>query len=104
RRGLTQSLRDLAVAGGELAHNTAQMAACESRAIVKRLTVRLGVFFVSLMVVSTGLLLVIGGLALLLEQATGMPRWLTLMLFGLLVMGGAAFAAVRALRQLGNRD
>jgi hypothetical protein len=95
---------ELAGAGLELVHNTAELAASEARVIVRRLVVRVSLLLSLLVIASTGLLLVLGGAAFLLVEVAQWPRWAAFGLVGLVTMAGAGFFALRAVKQLGNAD
>jgi hypothetical protein len=104
RRGVVALVRDLLGAVLELAHNTARLAACEARVVVRRFAVRLAAFVVSLVVAAVGLLLALAGAAILLERVTGMPLWLSLVLVGAVVAAAGAVGAAWALRRLADPD
>jgi hypothetical protein len=95
---------DLTGAGLDLAHNTIQMAAAEARVVIRRLAVRVALFIVSLVFACLGLLLLLGGGALLLQQSTGMPYWLAMAIVGAAALGVGGFVAVRAMRHLDDPD
>jgi uncharacterized membrane protein YqjE len=104
RRGILALVRELIGAALELAHNTARLAACEARVVLRRLAARLAVFVVSLVVAAAGLLVVLAGAALLLEGLTGIPLWLSLVLVGGVVVVAGVVGAAWAVRRLGDRD
>jgi hypothetical protein len=104
RPGLVGSLGELAGAALDLAHNTAQMVACESRVVVRRLALRAGTFFVSLVFAAMGLLLVMSGLALLLASVAGLPVWAAILFVGAVSLTVGGLVARRALRRLGDPD
>jgi membrane protein implicated in regulation of membrane protease activity len=97
-------IRALADSGVDLAHGTARMAASEGRIVLHRLTVRAGLLLAGLLAASTGLLLCLGGAALLLASASGMETWLALVLVGVLAASAGTAAALRAIRRLGEPD
>jgi uncharacterized membrane protein YqjE len=103
RPGVMSLLGDLAGAAVDLAQNTVELAACEARVVVRRLAVRAGFFFVGLVCACLGLLLVLGGAALLLVEA-GLPAWAAFMIVGVVVVALGAVTAVRAVKLLGDRD
>jgi uncharacterized membrane protein YqjE len=102
--GVTALLGDLAGAALDIAHNTVQLVACESRLVVRRLAMRAGVFIVGLVFAAMGLLLVLVGGALLLAQAADLPPWAAIALVGVVVLAAGAIAAKSALHKLGEPD
>ncbi len=104
RRGVLALLRVLLDSGLDLVHNTARMAASEGRVVLHRLAVRLGFFFAGLVVAAMGLLLALGGAAVVLARATGMQLWLALVLVGVATAAAGAAFAVRAMERLGEPD
>jgi uncharacterized membrane protein YqjE len=102
-RGFFAQLHDLSVASADLAHNTARLAACEARVILRRVVARVGIFMAGLLVAAAGLMLVLGGVAAALESA-GLPRWAAFLVVGAVTMGAGAVCALRSLRRLGDRD
>jgi len=102
--GLFGLIGDLAGAGVELVHNTAELAACESRMIVRKLAVRIGLFIGFLVLAAAGLLLALGGFALLLGESGAIPTWLAFVLIGVATAAVAAILARRMIRKLGDRD
>lgn len=104
QRNLIALLGDLAGAGVDIAQNTLHLAACEGRVILRRLVARLGLFFAFLIVATTGLLLILVGVALFLEHVTTLPAWLAFLIVGVTALAGGGFMAWRMIRLLGNRD
>lgn len=102
--GVTAILGDLAGAALDIAHNTVQLVACESRVVVRRLAMRAGVFIVGMVFATMGLLLVLVGGALLVSQAAAIPAWLAIAMVGVLVLAVGALVARRALHRLGDAD
>jgi uncharacterized membrane protein YqjE len=101
--GLFDALGELSGAGVDLAHNTVRLAACEARVIVRKLAMRVGLFFGFLVVATVGLLLMLQGVASLLEMA-GLPAWGAYLLVGAVTLGAGALLAVRMLKKLGDKD
>jgi hypothetical protein len=62
-RGFFAQLHDLSVDSADLAHNTARLAACEARVILRRIVARVGIFMAGLLVALAGLMLVLIGVA-----------------------------------------
>lgn len=103
-RGLFRLLGDLAGAGADLAQNTAHLAACEARVIVRRLVARVGLFFGFLVLAVTGLVVLLVGVAVFLHEVAGLPAWLGFVIVGIVAMGAGALVALRMLKKLGDRD
>lgn len=102
--GLFDALGDLTGAGMDLAHNTVRLAACEARLIVRKLAVRVGLFFGFLVLATVGLLLMLLGAASGLEAGAGMPAWAAYLLVGGVTVAAGALLAVRMLKKLGDKD
>lgn len=104
RRGLLALLRALVDSGVDLAHNTAQMAASESRIVLHRAMVRLGLFVAALFVATMGLLLALVGVALLLVRVSGVQPWIAFVLVGVATSAAGTAWAVRAMRRFSEPD
>jgi hypothetical protein len=95
---------ELAGAGLELVHNTAELAASEARIIVRSLVVRVSILLSLLIIASTGILLVLGALALVLHEVAGWPAWAAFGAVGVMTIAAAGFFAMRAVKKLGDAD
>jgi len=104
QRGVFALLRALADSSVDLAHNTAKMAASESRVILHRFAIRLGLFVAALLVSAVGLLLALIGAARLLAGVAGVDERLGFVVVGAVTLAAGAVFAVRAVRRLGERD
>jgi hypothetical protein len=104
RLGIVDAAGELAGAAIELVHNTAELAACESRVIVRRLAVRAGLFFGALLLATSGVLLMLEGAASYVGEVGAMPKWLAFVLTGFATTVVGALAARWMIRKLGDRD
>lgn len=103
-RGFVDSVRGLVGAGLALASNTARLAACEARVVVRRAAVRVIALAASVIVAALGALLLLGGVAALAAEGLGLPLWAGLLAIGAVVTAAGAYVAWRAYRALGSVD
>lgn len=101
--GLVQTIRELAGACLSLVRNTVQLAACEGRAVARRLALRVTFLVVALVVAAIGVLLILGGAAVALVQA-GVPLWAGLVGIGVIAVAGGVIAALRVVAKLSDPD
>lgn len=103
-RSVPDLVRDLLRAVSGMIRGTAHMAALEAREIVPRFGRRVALLVGSAIVAGAGILLALGGAALLVESALQLPRWAAVLGVGLLALCAGAAGIAAALRRLGAAD
>ena len=103
-RSVPDLVRDLLRAVSGMVRGTAHMAALEAREIVPRFGRRVALLVGSAIMAGAGILLALGGAALLIESALQLPRWAAVGAVGLLALCAGAAGIATALRRLGNPD
>jgi len=103
-RGIPDLVGDVLRAVFGLGRNTARMFGLEARDVSRRLGRRVALLIVSTILVTVGLLLVLGCLAVIAEQMFRLPLWAGLALLGAAALGAGALGIRAALRRLGDAD
>lgn len=102
--GILALLAELADSGIGLARNSVRMAASEMRVVLHRIAVQVGALLAGLLLAGVGLLLALGGVALVLSREFGIDLWAALAATGATTLTVGALVAARAVRRLGEQD
>ena len=103
-RSAPELVRDLFRAVLSLARSTARMFGAETREVTRRIGRRFALLIASSVVAGAGLLLILGGAAVLVERLLQLPRWAALAAVGVVAAGAGAIGIRAALHQLGSAD
>jgi hypothetical protein len=103
-RSAPELVRDLLRAVLSLLRSTARMFGAETREVTRRIGRRVAFLIASSVVAGAGLLLVLDGAALFVENRFQLPRWAVLVTVGGVVLGAGALGIRAALHRLGSAD